>query len=91
MSKLLKYEKVIFLSTNLGPPSTLCRRTVVWGNMVGKVRHLVFTKTVEEDLLSVCSNCRRYVGVFGTPCGMLTCEGTDAIHDLPLGAVPRTP
>ena len=69
----------------------LRRRTVVWGTVAGKVRRLVFAMNVEEELIGICSSCRRFVGVLGTPCGMLTCNGTDAIHDLPLGAVPRTP
>ena len=70
---------------------TLRRRTVVWGIVSGKVRRLVFKINFEEDAIGICSTCRRYVGVLGTPCGILTCAGTDAIHDLPLGAVARTP
>ena len=69
----------------------LRRRTVVRGTVGGKVRRLVFSMSVFEELIGLCSSCRRFVGVLGTPCGMLTCNGTDAIHDLPLGAVPSSP
>ena len=70
---------------------TLRHRTVVWGTVSGRVRRLVFAMNVKEEVIGICSTCRRYVGVLGTRCGMLSCAGTDAIHDLPLGAVPRTP
>ena len=69
----------------------LRRRTVVRGTVAGRRRRLVFAKAIEEDSIGVCSGCRRHVGVFGTSCGMSTCEGTEAFHDLPLDTVPRTP
>ena len=70
---------------------TLRRRTVVWGTVAGRRQRLVFAKAVEEDSIGVCSGCRRHIGFLGTPCGMPPCEGTEALHDLPLGTVPRTP
>ena len=69
---------------------TLRRRMVVWGTVAGRVRRLVFAMNVREEVIGICSTCRRCVGVLGTRCGMLSCAGTDATHDLPLGAVPRT-
>ena len=32
---------------------TLRRRTVVWGTVAGKVRRLVFTMTVKEELIGI--------------------------------------
>ena len=67
-------------------------RKVVTGPIEAKVRRLVFAQdAVAEDVLALCSTCRLYVGVLGSPCGMRGCDVTDATHDVPLLCVPRTP
>ena len=38
---------------------TLCRRTVVWGTVAGRVRRLVFAMNVREEVIGICSTCRR--------------------------------
>jgi len=70
---------------------TLRGRKVVRGTVAGKARRMVLVSTVEEDVIAMCSRCRRYVGVLGETCDMRSCEGTGALHDIPLVTVPRTP
>ena len=69
---------------------TLRGRKVMWGTVAGQTRRIVLMNTVEEDVLAMCSRCRRYVGVLGDTCDMRSCEGTGALHDIPLVTVPRT-
>ena len=70
---------------------TLHGRKVVRGTVAGQARRIVLMNTVEEDVLAMCSRCRRYVGVLGDTCDMRSCEGTGAVHDLPLVTAPHTP
>jgi len=70
---------------------TLRGRKVVRGTVAGKARRMVLVSTVEEVFIAMCIRCRRYVGVLGDTCDMRSCEGTGAVHDLPLVTAPRTP
>ena len=67
-------------------------RKVGTGPVGAKRQRLVFSEDpVPEDVLAVCSTCRLYVGILGSPCGMRGCDSTDATHDVPLVCVLPTP